>query len=130
MAKNAPKLGELIDELYALRAQRLETAREFEKQIEEMKKDETDLRSKIIKALRAQKLDKGSGADCTATITTGILPRVTDWDKVYEWVAKTKAFEIFERRISKSAFKERYEAGDPIPGVDAFEYEDLSLTKR
>lgn len=124
------KVGLLIDKAYELRAKRQAKQKQFDEEIAQMKEEEGEIKKKIIAALRAQGLEKGSGEKYTASITQSIYPRVTDWDRVYAWVKKTSAFEIFERRISKSAFKERYEAGEGIPGIDAFEDEDLSLTKR
>lgn len=123
------KLGAKIDAVYKLRAERIEYQHEAEKKIDSFKEREKRLKGAIISELREQKLAKGSGSVCTATITQQVFPQVTDWDRVYAWVKKTGAFEIFEKRISRAAFKERYEAGEGVPGVDAREEEDLSLTK-
>jgi hypothetical protein len=128
--KMPAKLGAKIDLAYNLRAERLAVQKEYDEKIEKMKAQETEVKEAIIAELRQQKMDKGSGEKCTASIMQNIIPQVTDWDRVYGWVKKTGAFEIFERRVSKSAFKERYEAGEGIPGIDAREIEDLSLTKR
>lgn len=128
--KMPAKLGGKIDLVYVLRAERLVVQKEYDEKIAEMKKQENAIKEAIIADLRKQGLDKGSGDKCTASISTGVVPQVTDWDRVYAWVKRTGAFEIFEKRISKSAFKERYEAKEGIPGIDAREIEDLALTKR
>jgi len=128
--KMPAKLGGKIDLVYSLRAARVAKQKEFDEEIAEMKVEENAIKEAIIADLQKQGLDKGSGDACTASITKGVVPQVSDWDAVYKWVKKTGAFEIFERRVSKAAFKERYEAGVGIPGIDAREIEDLSLTKR
>jgi hypothetical protein len=124
------KLGARIDLVKSLRDARIAVQKEYDEEISEMKGQENAIKESIIADLKKQGLDKGSGDKCSASITKSVFPQVTDWDQVYAWVKKSSAFEIFERRISKAAFKERYEAGVGIPGIDAREVEDLSLTKR
>ncbi len=122
-------LGGKIDFIYNLRAERLALQKKYAEEIESLKQQEKSIQEVIIAELKANKMESGRGADCTATISPKVLPQVTDWDSVYAWVKKTGAFEIFEKRISRSAFKERWEAGEGVPGVEAMQVMDLSLTK-
>ncbi len=122
-------LGGKIDFIYNLRAERLALQKKYEEEIESLKQQEKSIRGMIIAELKANKMKSGRGADCTATITKDVRPWVMDWDAVYAWVRKTGNLEIFEKRILKSAFVERWEAGEGIPGIEAKSDEDLSLTK-
>jgi hypothetical protein len=44
-------------------------------------------------------------------------PIVDDWEKVYGYVAKHKAFDLLHRRISLAAVQERVESGRSVPGL-------------
>jgi len=129
MAKFPAKLGACIDLAYERREKRLIQQKEYDEEIAEMKKDEEAISEHIINTFNKSEIEGARGDVCTASISRSIYPTNVQWDKVYAWVKKTGAFEIFEKRISKGAFKERYEAGEKIPGVEAFEKMSLSLTK-
>lgn len=51
------------------------------------------------------------------------------WNYFYAWVAKNKRFDMLQKRLSDAAVKETVEAGKKIPGVEPFDYVDVSLTK-
>jgi hypothetical protein len=129
MAKFPAKIGPCIDKAYLLREERQEKQREFDAIIEEMKKAEKALADHIVNTFKKSEINGAKGDICSASWSPVVFPKVTDWTAVYAWVKKTGAFEIFEKRISKSAFKERYEAKEFIPGVEAHEDFTLSLTK-
>jgi hypothetical protein len=130
MLKLPKTLGARIDLVYKLRAERIEKERGFDLEISALKAQELEVKQAIITELKAAKLEQGSGSTATAAVQVKLSPRPVDWGKLYKWVEKTGAFEIFERRISRAAFLERYEAGVTVPGVEVFQSEDLSLTKR
>jgi len=57
------------------------------------------------------------------------IPIVEDWDKFYAHVAKTKSFDLLQRRLSEKAVKERWEANKVVPGTGHFNVKKVSLTK-
>lgn len=126
--KKAPKgqtLGEKIDQLYEMRAKRLEAAR----QVEEMKRLEKLHQFGIMEELKALKLQGSKGNVATATITTDTTARVVDWKKFHKYLLKTGELDLMQQRISVTAWKERVADGKQVPGVEGVDVEDLSLTK-
>jgi hypothetical protein len=45
-----------------------------------------------------------------------------------DFVLRTKALDLFENRVSQAAVRERWEAGDKVPGVARQDYLDLSYS--
>lgn len=123
------KLGACIDLAYELREKRLSRQREVEAELAEMKADEKALKDHIINTFTKSEIDGAKGSVCSASITRVVYPKVTDWDKVYAYILKTKEFDLLEKRMGKLAFRERYDSGVKIPGTEAYEDVDLSLTK-
>ena len=119
-------LGACVDLAYQIRADRLE----IERKVDAMKKEEKELEEHIFQTFAKADIDKAGGTIATAAITRTVVPNVTDWDQFYKYIMKTKSLDLLERRPSRSAFRERLDAGETVPGVEAFERIGLSLTKR
>ena len=68
-------------------------------------------------------------AVATAAITRTTVAQVTDWDEVYKYVKKTGEFDLLQKRMSDVAYRERLDAGKPVPGTEPFIVVNLSLTK-
>lgn len=125
-ATKYPKaIGTCIDKLYTMRAERLAA----QKVVDKMKKDEQDLEDHILKQFGKSELNGAKGSVATAAVKTIRTVNLTDWDQFVAWVAKTKAWDCLRRQPSVTAVKERWEAGDQVPGTEPFDKIDLSLTK-
>ena len=119
-------LGECIDKLYKLRAQRLEQERE----IKERKRTESAYKNHIIALLREASLEGGRGEGANASITVDDVPTAKNWDEIWAHIEENDAHDMVQRRLSSQAVKLRWEAGEEVPGIEHFTVEDLSLTKR
>lgn len=54
----------------------------------------------------------------------------TKWNYFFAYVAKNKRFDLLQKRIADTAVKEMIEENkQKIPGVEPFDYVDVSLTK-
>lgn len=126
MVDDKESVGALIDELYVLRAERLELS----KRVDVLKTQEAQLRAKIIAQLRNVKLESGSGQMATGSITTSKEARVLDWNEFWQWAVEHNARDVVQKRVSITAIRERWEAGIEVAGLEAVEVADLSLTKR
>ena len=118
-------LGACIDALYEARTARLEQQRE----VEALAAEEDRIKQYLLKTLNENKLEGAKGRLATAAVTRMVVPVLKEWDSFTEYVRKNRAFDLFERRISRAAFRERLEAGKTVPGVEPFTVENLSLTK-
>ena len=122
----APKtLGACADMLYAIKAERAAA----QKIIDEIETREKQLKEHLIQTLPKSEASGISGAVAKVAVVTKEVPQVKDWAKFYAYVAKTKQFELLQKRLSDGAIKERWEAGKAIPGVESFRATTISLTK-
>jgi len=125
--KALPKsMGACADLLYDVREQRYAADR----LAQELKAEEERIKNHII-----DKLDKESsgaaGKHHRVQVVRKWKPRIdpTKWDKFYAWVSKHNRFDLLQKRLSEVAAKELMEAGKKVPGMDKFNYVDVSLTK-
>ena len=125
LAEKLP-IGEVIDHLYALRAERVV----LNKKVDDMKRLEAKLRGIIISRLKIAELDGGKGKAATASITTDKQARITNWTEFWDYCVENNARDLVQKRPAILAIKARWEDGTDIPGLEPVEVEDLSLTKR
>jgi hypothetical protein len=118
-------LGSKVDAFYKARALRLAA----EKKVDAMKKAEAEQKEEILRLLTGSRLEGAKGKLATVAITSTEIPMVADWGAFYEFIKTTGAIELLEKRPSKGACVERWEAGVEIPGVQKNVRVDLSFTK-
>jgi hypothetical protein len=119
-------IGACIDALYKLRQERFA----IEKKAEAIQKKESELESHILETFNKSDLDGARGKFATAGVSQNTVPTVKDWDKLYRYIKKTDAFELLQRRVSATAYRERLDQKEVVPGVEAFIVTKLSLKKR
>lgn len=125
MIKIPQTLGECADLLYDTRAQRLE----LQKQVDLLASHESQLKAHIIESLPKENAIGIAGKVAKVTLATKSVAQVKDWGEFYKYVQSTGEFDLMQRRVSDAAIKERWEAGDEIPGVDPFSFTTLSINK-
>jgi len=123
-------LGACIDLLYATREKRTALERSIEKKVEDLKKEEQALEKHLFDTFGKDDLDGAKGKRATAGLTRQTVPNVKDWERLYGYIKKHDAFELLQKRVSGTAYRERLEAKEVIPGVEAFTLTKLSLTKK
>ena len=57
-------------------------------------------------------------------------PAIEDWNAFYNYVAETNQFELLHKRLSSQVFRERWEAGENIPGTTASSVWELSVRRK
>jgi nitrogenase subunit NifH len=118
-------LGAVADLYYKIRNQRLQE----EKKINEVKEFESELRRHLINSIPKSELTGVAGRVVRATITTKEVYQAENWDNVYEYIRKNKAFDLLQKKINTTAVKERIAAGKKVPGVTSVNVVDVSITK-
>ena len=118
-------LAGCADLLYTTRRARLE----MDKQVEAMKARETELRQYLIDNLPVSEATGVAGKVARATIVTKDEPEVENWDSVWEYIRKNKAYDLVQKRISAVAIKERWGNNKVIPGVGHRIVKSVSLNK-
>lgn len=118
-------LGTCADMLYDLRAQRAEAQRV----VDAIEAQEKQLKEHIIDTLPKSNLEGVSGHVANIRVNRKIVPTVKDWDKLYAYVHKNKAWHLLQRRVADAAVKELWEAKKKVPGVEEFQAITVSCTK-
>lgn len=131
MAPKFPaKLGSCIDLAYKARTARLVLQKSQETELQKLKDRELEIENHIIDNFEAQEIEKAGGSVATATVSNAPYPTLKDATAFFKYIQKTGEFDLIEKRVSKSAFRERLDAKKVIPGVEVFWKKSLSLTKR
>ena len=118
-----PALGSMIDKIWAVR----EEKRRLEEQAKEASERISELEAQLFEQLEAQGLDKATGSKASVSITTSVVADVQDWDAVWPYIAKTKAWHLVQRRLSDPAYRELLDMGKKVPGVQPFTKRKLNV---
>ena len=110
-------MDELLNELTQVRTD-LKKLQEKEKGFKGRK---MELEAKIVSTLKQQGIDRIGNDSCTLSIKEEIVPTVEDWDQVYQHLLQAKQFELIQKRMSATAFRELLQMGMNVPGVKATE---------
>jgi hypothetical protein len=141
MAKAATKgkspamaVGALIDKLYDLQKAREAKQSEFDAIIKKMKAEEDEIEQHFIDSFTADEISKMAGSRASASLDSEVFPQIDGddpkaWDKLRKHIVKTGEWDLLEKRIGKTAFRERYKAKVAVPGVKAFVKKTLHVRK-
>jgi|TARA_R100001530_G_scaffold63800_1_gene45862 hypothetical protein len=117
MEEQKQTMDELLTELTEVRTN-LKGLQEKERGFKSRK---MELEAKIVSTLKQQGIDRVGNDGCTVSIKEEIVPTVQDWDEVYKYLIQTKQFELIQKRMSATAFRELLQMGMNVPGVKATE---------
>lgn len=119
-------LSEIINKLVEVKAQRTELA----KKDEDLGKQIATLERDLMHAMNeAGTMKAASDLGHSVSMSKNKHPTITDWDKFYAYVTTTNSFDLLHKRLSSTAFKDRWEAGEEIPGSSIAEIWGISITK-
>jgi hypothetical protein len=107
--------GDKIQALAALRKRRLAYA----KKVEVLKGQEAELVEQLMEDMAREGIDRASSGRSTFSFKAVSVPQVADWEKLYTYVKRTGQFQLFQRRVNESAWRELVESGKNPGGIDA-----------
>lgn len=120
------KLGREIDKLMVI-GLAIDNANA---RVKSFKEDYAEQEQIVKKLMDAVEIDSASGTKAKVKIDRDLVPNISDWAKFYAHVAKTKSFDLLQKRASVTAFRERWEAGKKIPGTEQVTLFKLKLSKK
>lgn len=123
--KMPKSLAACADLLYQTQQKRYD----LNKQVKELEKIESELKTHLIDNLPKSDASGIAGKLARVTIVPKVKPVVEDWDAFYKHVKKTGHFDLLQRRLSDPAVNERWDDGKEIPGVGKFNAITVSLNK-
>ena len=128
-----PSLGEMCDQYYTARAERLAA----QKKVDELKDLEAVAEQILLNTLRAQGLEGAKGHVATAAIKrndTLIMDRDEEGNDIgkeafLQFMLASQDPSLLQFRPSLTRVKELLEAGEEVPGAKLVKVESISLTK-
>ena len=123
--KLSSHLPDLINLYISTRAQRLV----LDKQAAEVKEDEEALKNVIIAKFKDGDLTACGATNGLVKMTVLKEPVATDWPALYDYIKETGHWEFLHKRVTSTAIKEHWNAGETIPGVGVTEVYKLSVSK-
>ena len=126
VATKPQTLGELIDNMWALREER--TAAEAV--VDGIKAKIAAVEAQIDERMEAEGMTKATGAKATVSFTFTTIADVQGdegWTKLYAYIKKTGYWHLLHRRVTDAAYKELLEAGKKVPGVEPFTKKRINL---
>jgi len=106
-------LPDLVDSYINIREQRLAADR----LVKQLTEAEDDLKRTIIAKFREGGMKALGGQLGLVKMTELDEPKATDWPAVYEYVKENDAFHLLHKRLTTTAVRELWEAGEVVPGV-------------
>lgn len=109
-------LGAAIDGLWALQ-RRADLAEAAAKQLDQ---EVSAYKEAMLAKFKKSELNGAAGGRASVTVVAEDVPTVEDFMKLWRWARKYDAPELFQKRLSSTAVRERWEAGQKVPGVGVF----------
>jgi len=117
-------LPEYVDKLHTLRVARLAADKESRK----LKKQEDDVNAFIIAEMREKAITEAHGELLVVELDVKEKGSVDNWDALWSYIRENNAFELLHKRLTDSAVKERWDAGEEVPGVEKVDVYKLILS--
>jgi hypothetical protein len=101
--------------------------KQFEKVYNSKKKKVAELKDKLMSEMLEEGTLTYKAEDITASISTSVVPTVTDWGLLYNYIRENNAFDLLQKRISATAWRDRKEEEGSIAGTDETEIKTLRV---
>ena len=89
-----------------------------------------ELEKDIMELMSQAGISQAASDKASCSMKMAKHPAIEDWNQFYGYVAQTGQFELLHKRLSSQAFRERWEAGEVIPGTSASEVWELSVRRK
>ena len=126
MSDSPRTIGGRIDALYRQR----EKIRELEARVKEEKEKYKHQEDQLLKAMDKSQLEASRGRLATASITQTDRPTIKDYERFIKYVRDNEAFDLLQRRVSTTAWRERLDEGEKVPGIEVYPDIKIYLRKR
>ena len=113
------------DLLYSTRIARLE----LQKQVDELESREKAIRAHLIQTFLGGDATGTAGKLANCALVEKEEPTPEDWEATWKYIAKKKAWDLLQKRLSAPAVKARWENGEEIPGIGHIRVHTISVTK-
>lgn len=99
-------------------------------QIKECNEKLGKIEAEIMEQMSNAGINQAASDKASCTMRQVTHPTITDWETFYKHVASTGEFELLHKRLSSTAFRERWESGEAIPGTTSSSVWELSVRRK
>lgn len=118
-----------LNELMAIKRRIKDEVSTLNAQVDELKAQERLVDFAAMATMDGQGLERVANDTAIMSITNEVVPQVTDWDAVFEYIVEHNDFSILQRRPAARAYRELQTAGISIPGMEPREIRKLNFRK-
>ena len=90
-------------------------------QEKKLKQIQNALETEIAADMERQGLTQTGNDACTISLKTETVPTVEDWDVLHQHISDTGRFELLQKRMSATAYRELIAMEPSVPGVRSTE---------
>ena len=90
-------------------------------QEKKLKQIQNALETEIAADMERQGLTQTGNDVCTISLKTETVPTVEDWDVLHQHISDTGRFELLQKRMSATAYRELIAMEPSVPGVRSTE---------
>lgn len=112
---NVPNVGDVIRTYMKLRDQKAAIEAEIKERVADLKGKMEKLEAYLKTQMDAQGLTSFKSDYGTAFLTTTDYANVADWDAVLNFIRDNEAFDMLEKRVSKTAVRGYIESNKAVP---------------
>tara|TARA_B100000941_G_scaffold91734_1_gene63652 strand:+ start:860 stop:1249 length:390 start_codon:yes stop_codon:yes gene_type:complete len=123
---NIPNLDDKMNMLNDTR-QQLKTLQAQEKTL---KDTQNYLEAEIAADMAKQGLTQTGNDVCTISLKTETVPTVEDWDLLHQHIIDTGRFELLQKRMSATAYRELIAMEPSVPGVRSTELTKVNFRSK
>ena len=113
------KYAQLIDAIDELRA--MEAKLTMQKALVE------GLKIQFLTQMEKVGTDTYKGPLGTVSVVKTIIPVISDWVALTDYITQNNAFDLIQKRVSSTAWRDRIESGATVPGVEEFPKSTLRI---
>ena len=125
-AENTPNLDDKMNMLNDTR-QQLKTLQAQEKTLKDTR---NYLEAEIAADMAKQGLTQTGNDVCTISLKTETVPTVEDWDVLHQHISDTGRFELLQKRMSATAYRELIAMEPSVPGVRSTELTKVNFRSK
>ena len=96
----------------------------------ELKNVQNALEAEIAADMERQGLTQTGNDVCTISLKTETVPTVEDWDVLHQHISDTGRFELLQKRMSATAYRELIAMEPSVPGVRSTELTKLNYRSK
>ena len=126
IVETKPNLDDKMNMLNDTR-QQLKTLQAQEKTL---KDTQNYLEAEIAADMAKQGLTQTGNDVCTISLKTETVPTVEDWDVLHQHISDTGRFELLQKRMSATAYRELIAMEPSVPGVRSTELTKVNFRSK